>query len=93
MQKDKLRELLAGMSLKEKIGQMSQLMMAFFENPDASGTEGVATGPAAQLGLTSEDIDLLGSILSSSGAQELMDFQKKYMEKHPHHIPILFMLM
>ena len=92
MKEEKLRELLADMSLREKIGQMSQLMTYFFKDGTEAETDAVVTGPEAEMGLTQEDVALLGSVLSSHGAKELIDFQKKYMQKHPHHIPILFML-
>ena len=32
-----------------------------------------------------------GSVLGMDGAERLGAVQKKYMEEHPHHIPLLFM--
>lgn len=88
MKHEDLKALLADMSLQEKIDQMLQIMGDFYLK-DANA---VLTGPKAQLGITDEDISMAGSILGTYGAEQLMDIQKKYMEKQPHHIPLLFML-
>lgn len=45
-----------------------------------------------ELGVSEEEINQAGSILVNAGAQELIQIQKKYMEKQPHHIPMLFMM-
>lgn len=88
MRQDELKELLDSMSLQEKIDQMLQLMGAFYQE-DA---ESVLTGPACEMGLMEEDIRMAGSILGTAGAQQLIEIQKKYMDKQPHHIPMLFMM-
>lgn len=88
MRQEELTALLQDMSLEEKVGQMVQLMAGFFQE-DASG---VLTGPGASLGILEKDVWLTGSILGTYGARELKELQKKYMERHPHHIPLLFMM-
>lgn len=88
MEKEQLQELLQDMSLKEKIGQLVQLSGAFY----LEDVESVVTGPGKELGITEEDIRLAGSILGTHGAESLMQIQKEYMEKQPHHIPMLFMM-
>lgn len=88
MKEMQLRELLQEMSVKEKVGQLVQLMGAFYEKD----VESVLTGPGKELGIGEEDIRLCGSILGTSGAENLMRIQKEYMEKQPHHIPMLFMM-
>lgn len=88
MTREKLIELLHDMSLEEKVGQMYQLMAGFYDE-DARG---VLTGPAAQLGIGQEELALAGSILGTAGAKQLKEFQEKYMERQPHHIPMLFMM-
>ena len=88
MRQEELTALLQDMSLEEKVGQMVQLMAGFFQE-DASG---VLTGPGASLGIPEKDVWLTGSILGTYGARELKELQKKYMERHPHHIPLLFMM-
>lgn len=88
MENGRLKDLLNEMSLEEKIGQLVQLLGLFYQDsPDS-----VVTGPARDLGITTEDIRLAGSILGTYGAEELKKIQKEYMENHPHHIPMLFMM-
>lgn len=85
MREEELRSLLRSMSLEEKIGQMVQVSGGFLE-------EGaVITGPAAEAGLTEQDCRLAGSVLGISGADRLKRIQERYMEQHPHHIPLLMM--
>ena len=86
MTEQKLTELLRDMSLEEKVNQMSQVTGGFFNG------EIVATGPMADKGFTEDNVNLAGSVIGSMGAETLKSIQKNYMEKHPHHIPLLFML-
>lgn len=86
MTKEALQELLEDMSLEEKIGQMNQVAGSFFLGAS------VATGPMAEKGFTQENIDRAGSAIGVSGAAAVKKVQKAYMEKHPHRIPLLFML-
>lgn len=79
-----LKALLSDMSLEEKIGQLVQL-------PDNFADGDLSTGPAQEMHLTAEDLQLAGSYLSVVGAEKLRRIQQTYMEKHPHHIPLLFM--
>ena len=88
MTEQKLKELLADMMLEEKVNQMSQVVGAFF-NKDMDIT---AMGPMADKGFTPENVALSGSILGSMGAETLKKIQKDFVEQHPHHIPMLFML-
>lgn len=88
MEHKKLEELLKSMTLEEKVGQMVQLMSSFYDKDVSS----VLTGPAGELGLKEEDIRLAGSVLGTAGAAQIMEIQKRYMEAHPHHIPMLFMM-
>ncbi|MFG6357911.1 MAG: beta-glucosidase BglX [Acetatifactor sp.] len=85
MTSEQIQTLLADMSLQEKIGQLIQLTGVFYAG------EGMATGPMSEMGLTREQVDMAGSVLSSVGAARLKNIQKTYMEKQPHHIPLLFM--
>lgn len=88
MKKEDLKALLEDMSLQEKVDQMMQLMGQLY----LDDAEGVLTGPARQLGVREEDFWMAGSILGTYGAEQLKAIQKKYMEKQPHHIPMLFMM-
>ena len=46
----------------------------------------------ADKGFTPENVALSGSILGSMGAETLKKIQKDFVERHPHHIPMLCML-
>ena len=87
MKQEELKKLLDTMSLQEKIDQMLQLTGDFYQDADS-----VLTGPAVQLGVTGEDVHMAGSILGTCRAEKLIKIQKRYMENHPHHIPLLFMM-
>lgn len=87
MKQEELKKLLDTMSLQEKIDQMLQLTGDFYQDADS-----VLTGPAVQLGVTGEDVRMAGSILGTCRAEKLIKIQKRYMENHPHHIPLLFMM-
>ena len=84
MQQQELKALLSDMSLEEKIGELFQLPSYFF-NGD------MVTGPAGELGITPDDLRVSGSCLSVAGAERIHEIQQKHIEKHPHHIPMLFM--
>ncbi|MBQ7841566.1 MAG: beta-glucosidase BglX [Lachnospiraceae bacterium] len=85
MEKQKLQELLLDMSLTEKIEQLLQISGAYLEN------EGMVTGPENTVGFTQEEVELAGTVLGSVGAAKLRGIQKKYLEKQPHRIPLIFM--
>ena len=86
MTNQELRSLLDEMTLEEKVNQMQQLIGAFLTD------EGVVTGPMQEMGLTEERAVLAGSVLGSYGAEKLKKMQREFIEKHPHRIPLLFML-
>ena len=88
MTDQELHLLLEDMSLQEKIDQLLQLTADFYGKTDRD----VVTGPASELGISMEDIDLAGSVLNGTGAKALMQIQDAYMDRHPHHIPLLFMM-
>ena len=66
MTEQKLKELLADMTLEEKVNQMSQVVGAFF-NKDMDIT---AMGPMADKGFTPENVALSGSVLGTMGARD-----------------------
>ena len=73
------------MTLKEKIGQLTQLDASCFND------EGPVTGAETELGIPAEDFPYAGSVLGVIGARQVEKLQKMCMEKQPHHIPVLFM--
>ncbi|MBP5197579.1 MAG: glycoside hydrolase family 3 C-terminal domain-containing protein [Lachnospiraceae bacterium] len=84
---EKLEELLQDMSIEEKVGQLVQLDGSYFEE------DALITGNMAKNGEGRNfPIFLAGSTLGLSGAKDLKKIQKDQMERHPHHIPMLFML-
>lgn len=85
MEQKDLQQLLSEMSLEEKVGQMVQIPA----NVLTDG--GLITGPTESIEMTEETTYLVGSILGKVGAEELHKIQKDFMEKHPHHIPLMLM--
>ncbi len=86
MTEKQLKDLLADMSLEEKIGQMVQLTADFY------GTDTLITGPMGSVKIDPEEMKLCGTILGTSGAKKLKEIQDQAMAAQPHHIPMLFML-
>ena len=82
-----LKELLSKMTLEQKIGQLMQINANFIVNTNANNT-----GAVNELGLSQEQVDLVGSILNFSCAQEVIDIQNKHLEKDPNKIPLSFMM-
>ena len=85
MEIDKLQQLLSEMSLQEKIGQMVQLTGVYFDK------EAVLTGVVGEQLPPEWIIQYAGSVLGVIGKDKIYDIQSRYMEQHPHHIPLLFM--
>lgn len=86
MTEQKLQELLQDMTLEEKVNQMLQVAGGFFTG------DMVAMGPMAEKGFTEDNVSKAGSVLGALGAGKLKKIQREFMEKHPHKIPLLFML-
>lgn len=86
MEEKKLKALMDELSLNEKIGQLIQLSGEFF-----SSTNDIATGPEKKLGISSEMVNLCGSVLNVVGAQKVHKIQDEYMKKQKHPIPLMFM--
>ena len=85
MEIHKLQQLLSEMSLQERIGQMVQLTGVYFDK------EAVLTGVVGEQLPPEWVIQYAGSVLGVIGKEKICDIQSKYMEQHPHHIPLLFM--
>ena len=79
MEESKLRNLLESLTLKEKIGQLIQLSGEFY-----SDEEEIVTGPQEKLGISSEMIELSGSVLNVAGAKKTKEVQKNYLSKSRH---------
>ena len=86
MTEQELRQLLKDMSLEEKVFQMVQLPGQNFD------TSAAVTGYADRQDQNDPLLSQAGSTLGIFGAAKLKAIQDAYMEKQPHHIPLLFML-
>lgn len=86
MTRQELTALMQKMSLEEKVNQMMQVAGGFFTG------DMVAMGPIKEKGITDETISAAGSVIGMYGAEKIKKIQQEYMEKHPHKIPLLFML-
>ena len=87
MEIHELQQLLSEMSLQEKIGQMVQLTGAYFDK------EAVLTGVVGEQLPPEWIIQYAGSVLGVIGKDKIYDIQSRYMEQHPHHIPLLLWQM
>lgn len=86
MEHKQLTELLAQMTLDEKVGQLLQLAAEFYSEKAEE-----KTGPMTNLGLTHDDINNAGTTLGISGAKEAIRVQKAYMENNRLGIPTILM--
>ncbi len=86
MLENDLRKLLSEMSLMEKIGELHQMPGEYY-NADV-----VATGENPTLRFPKEIVDTIGSTLNVRTPELIIEIQKQHIERHPHHIPMLFML-
>ncbi|WP_053985645.1 glycoside hydrolase family 3 N-terminal domain-containing protein [Niameybacter massiliensis] len=75
------------MTLKEKIGQLGQLIAFLYK----SNTQGDITGPLEELGIGEENLWINGSVLGTGNAKDAIEIQKKYLEHNRLGIPLVFM--
>ena len=80
-----LKELLADMSLGEKIEQMIQFHGGFY------GDVKLITGPGHDYMIKPDQQWRIGTVLGEEGFEHLKELQDGFMEKQPHHIPAIFM--
>ncbi|OAO89126.1 hypothetical protein AXX17_ATUG04170 [Arabidopsis thaliana] len=76
------------MTRDEKIAQLIQLAVPFFEGASEAG---LITGPMASLGITEDTVHNAGSVLGMAGAQETINVQLKHLENNRLGIPLLMM--
>ncbi|WP_245363240.1 beta-glucosidase BglX [Cohnella thailandensis] len=76
------------MTLEEKVAQLIQLAVPFFEGASDAG---LITGPMASLGITEQTVHNAGSVLGMAGAQETINVQRTHLEKNRLGIPLLMM--
>lgn len=83
-----LREYLERMTLEEKIAQLIQLAVPFFEG---ASDDGQITGPMASLGIDGHTVRNAGSVLGLAGAQETINVQRTHLAHNRLGIPLLTM--
>ena len=87
MEKSMLQELLSQMTLREKLGQLTQLIPPLLGvDPDVD-----ITGPMKEMNIDPAWQPEIGSTLNAFGAENLIALQKKHMEHSRLGIPLIFM--
>jgi beta-glucosidase len=81
-------KLLHSMTMDEKIGQLIQLLPFFYD----SNKDGRITGPLNALKMDEDVIWRSGAVIGVTNAKDMIDIQRKYLERSKHQIPLLFML-
>ena len=86
MTEKQLKELLGRLSLEEKAFQLTQAPAPYYmKDAQIAGTE-------VNTEISERELALMGSNLYVYGPKESRDIQKRCMDMHPHHIPMLFMM-
>ncbi|WP_256761067.1 beta-glucosidase BglX [Cohnella sp. WQ 127256] len=83
-----LTELLGQMTLDEKIAQLLQLAVPFYEGAEG---DGLITGPMESLGISEETVRNSGSVLGMAGAAETINVQRVHLQNNRLGIPLLMM--
>lgn len=87
MKQEELLDLLSQMTLKEKIGQLVQVLgQAFFIDNIKS-----TTGPLNELNLSKEELYNVGSVLNIIGSEKVKKLQDEFLSNNRLKIPLLFM--
>lgn len=90
MNNDRLQELLASMTLKEKFGQLSQITGELYVGH--VDDEMVETGPAYPRHILDEEtLYTIGSVIGASSAKMTNRIQEEYLKRSRLKIPLLFM--
>ena len=82
-----LKKLISQMTIKEKLGQLTQLNARVFIDTQAD-----VTGPLEQLKLTREDLTTIGSVLNYWKPSEMVAIQRQHLKDDRHKIPMIFMM-
>ena len=82
-----LENLLAEMSVEDKIGQLTQYNASLF-----LATRAEITGPMEKLGLCEADLARVGSVLNFETPGEMKRIQDDHLQNDPHKIPMVFMM-
>ena len=80
-------KLLNGMTIEEKIGQLTQYNAIMYVDSTAT-----ITGDMSSLKLTEEDLKTVGNILNFSSPTEMRTIQERHLKDDRNKIPMLFMM-
>ena len=80
-------KLLNGMTIEEKIGQLTQYNAIMYVDSTAT-----ITGDMSSLQLTEEDLKTVGSVLNFSSPDEMRTIQERHLKEDRNKIPMLFMM-
>ncbi len=82
-----MTERLKNMTVREKIGQLTQYNANLFIDTDA-----LITGAHEAMRLSKEDLSKVGCVLNFKSSVEMRRIQKEHLEKDRNKIPMLFMM-
>lgn len=82
-----LKKLISGITIKEKLGQLTQLNARVFIDTNAD-----ITGPLEELKLKREDLSTIGSVLNYRNPGEMISIQRQHLLDDRNKIPMLFMM-
>ena len=82
-----LKKLISKMTIKEKLGQLTQLNARVFIDTNAN-----ITGPLEELKLKKEDLSTIGSVLNYWHPSEMISIQRQHLIDDRNKIPMLFMM-
>lgn len=82
-----LEQLIAQMTLEEKVGQLILVNSNLFGPTDAE-----ITGPAREFGISPEELKRVGCVLNFHGAEDMTEIQKRHLEEDRNKIPLIFMM-
>lgn len=82
-----IREVLSKMTIEQKIGQLMQYNANLLIDTAAD-----VTGPMAELGLSKEAVNNVGSVLNFTSAEEVRKIQDIHMANDPNKVPMIFMM-
>ncbi len=82
-----LKKLLSSMTIKEKLGQLTQLNAKVFVDTQAD-----ITGPLEKLNMTRDELSTIGSVLNYWKPSEMVAIQRQHLLEDRHKIPMIFMM-
>lgn len=86
MTEQQLRTLLSEMSLAEKFGELQQMPGQYYTD------DCIETGMNPAFDFSEEEAACIGSVLNVLDPVRINEIQKQHIARHPHGIPMLFML-